>query len=103
MFPAIFDWPVYRCQNSQVVVSRLVPLTALRAVRGRLTFTIEKQTILHLYDPNEYEQPKKPWFVRVLEKDSPKCLGLTREQWLLNAILWAEFLGVGVALHLAFK
>ena len=60
--------------------------------------------MLRLYDPNKYERPK-PWIIPcVLEdNDSPKRLGLTCEQWLLNAVLWAGILAVALVIYVLLK
>ena len=50
--------------------------------------------MLRLFDPNKCEPPK-PWLVRVLaDTESGEWLGLTRDQWILNAALWAAIIAV---------
>lgn len=59
--------------------------------------------MFRLFDPNKCEPPK-PWLVRVLEgNDSPKWLGCTRNQWLLNAALWLVFAAVASASYLVIR
>jgi hypothetical protein len=61
-----------------------------------------EQTMLCLYDPNKYEAPK-PWLVRVLaDTESPKWGGLTRDQWILTAVIWAGIFAVVSILYKAF-
>lgn len=51
--------------------------------------------MLQLYDPNESDDPRKPWLVQVFEDNkSPRYLGLTWKLWLLNAVLWIFYIAV---------